>query len=164
VQEKITWKIDSNWTLFLDRDGTINKLLRNDYVKTWAAFKFIDGVLDAIPVFNQFFDLTLIATNQQGIGKRLMSEKDLRNIHVQMLEEISLNGGYIDEIYYCPGLAADEPECRKPEIGMALQAMVDFPNVNLKKSIMIGDALSDMQFGKNAGMKTILISEKKELS
>ena len=158
------WKITNKWTLFLDRDGTINKLLVDDYVKTWDEFQFIDGVLDAIPIFNKIFGQTLIATNQQGIGKKIMTEDALRKIHVQMLDEIMLDGGYIDEIYYCPGLAADQPECRKPEIGMAIQAMKDFPEINLRKSIMVGDTLSDMQFGKNAGMKTILIRDEKILS
>lgn len=157
-------KIDKKWTLFLDRDGTINTLLINNYVKEWREFKFIEGTLDAVPILNSVFEHTIIVTNQQGVGKNLMTEKDLRNIHVKMLEEISLNGGYIDEIYYCPGLAIDQPECRKPEIGMALQAIADFPSINLRKSIMIGDTLTDMQFGKNAGMKTILITDKKELS
>ncbi|MCL4110510.1 UNVERIFIED_CONTAM: hypothetical protein GTU68_047759, partial [Idotea baltica] len=156
--------ITNKWTLFLDRDGTINKLLVDDYVKTWDEFRFIDGALDAISVFNKIFDLTLIATNQQGIGKKIMTEDELRKIHVKMLDEITLNGGYIDEIYYCPGLAADQPECRKPEIGMAIQAVKDFPEINLSKSIMVGDTLTDMQFGKNAGMKTILITDKKTLS
>lgn len=160
----LEWKIDKSWTLFLDRDGTINKLLVDDYVKRWEEFEFIDDVLDALPILNKVFGLTIIVTNQQGVGKKLMSEKDLRKIHVQMLDEIILNGGFIDEIYYCPGLASDQPECRKPEIGMALQAAANFPSVNLRKSIMIGDTLSDMQFGKKAGMKTILISSPKKLS
>jgi histidinol-phosphate phosphatase family protein len=160
----IEWKIDNSWTLFLDRDGTINKLLVDDYVKIWDEFDFIEGVLDALPIFNKIFGLTVIATNQQGVGKQLMSEKDLRKIHVQMLNEIIINGGFIDEIYYCPGLAADQPECRKPEIGMAIQATMDFPSINLRKSIMIGDTLTDMQFGKNAGMKTVLISQSKKVS
>jgi histidinol-phosphate phosphatase family protein len=163
-KDLLEWKLDKTWTLFLDRDGTINKLLVDDYVKTWEEFEFIDNVLDAFPIFNKVFGLTIIATNQQGIGKKLMSEKDLRTIHVQMLDEIILNGGFVDEIYYCPGLAVDQPECRKPAIGMALQATADFPDINLRKSVMIGDALSDMQFGKNAGMRTILISPHRKLS
>ncbi len=157
-------KIDKTWTLFLDRDGTINTLLPNAYVKTWDEFSFIPGALDALPIFNSFFSYTIIATNQQGIGKGLMTEKQLRKIHVLMLEEITLNGGYIDEIYYCPHLVADHAECRKPEIGMAIQAVKDFKAINLRKSIMIGDSLTDMQFGKNAGMKTILLSDEKKVS
>lgn len=158
------WKIDDQWTLFLDRDGTINTLLPGDYVKTWDEFKFIDGVLDAIPIFNKLFGLTLIATNQQGIGKKIMTEKSLRSIHVKMLTAITESGGYIDEVYYCPALASEQAECRKPDIGMAIQAVRDFPNIDLKKSIMIGDTLTDMQFGKNAGMKTILLTSDKTLS
>ncbi|WP_235299164.1 D-glycero-alpha-D-manno-heptose-1,7-bisphosphate 7-phosphatase [Portibacter marinus] len=157
------FKIDPSWTLFLDRDGTINKRLHKDYVKNYIEFEFIEGVLDAIPIMNRIFERSIIVTNQQGVGKKLMTERDLRQIHVKMLEEITENGGYVDEIYYCPGLDSEKPECRKPEIGMALQAVKDFPNINLKKSIMIGDTLTDMQFGRNAGMRTILISESRKV-
>lgn len=159
LERKISrWRINESWTLFLDRDGTINKLLVADYVKSWSSFEFIDGVLDAIPVFTKAFNLTLIATNQQGVGKNLMTEKTLREIHILMLEEITMHGGYIDEIYYCPDLAQDEAPCRKPLPGMGIQAASDFPEIDFRKSIMIGDAISDMQFGKNLGMKTIMLS------
>ncbi len=153
------YKITKNWTLFLDRDGTINKLLVDDYVKSWEEFQFIEGALEAIPILNKIFDLTLIVTNQQGVGKNLMTEKALRTIHVQMLEEITLNGGYIDEIYYCPNLEKELSEYRKPNTGMGIQALSDFPKINFSKSIMVGDALTDMQFGKNLGMKTVLLSK-----
>jgi histidinol-phosphate phosphatase family protein len=152
------WRIDKTWSLFLDRDGTINKRLVGEYVKTYHEFIFIEGVLDALPVFNKCFDKILIVTNQQGIGKGIMTEKALRKIHVDMMEEISLNGGFVDEIYYCPFLEQDKPDCRKPNIGMGLQAIQDFPDINFTKSLMIGDAISDMEFGKKLGMKTIFIN------
>ncbi len=159
------WKITEEWTLFLDRDGTINRRLMDDYVKSYHDFEFLPGVLEALPVFNQIFDLSIIVTNQQGVGKKLMTEKELRQIHVKMLEEITLSGAYIDEIYYCPNLASEEPECRKPNIGMALQALGDFPKIKFKKSVMVGDTISDMQFGKNLGMKTVLVNHmQKKLS
>lgn len=147
------------WTLFLDRDGTINKLLVNDYVKDWESFHFIEGVPDAIAILNTFFDLTIVVTNQQGIGKKLMEERALRQMHVKMLDEIMMNGGYIDEIYYSPDLDDGESTTRKPAPGMGLQAKADFPAIHFSRAVMIGDAPSDMEFGKKLGMKTVMLTQ-----
>ena len=73
-----------------------------------------------------------------------------------MLEAIELKGGRIDKIYYCLDMEPESP-CRKPNPGMALQAFRDFPMIDLNKSIMVGNNLSDMQFGRNAGMKTVFV-------
>ena len=75
-----------------------------------------------------------------------------------MLYEISYLKGRIDKIYYSPYLASENHPTRKPGIGMALQAQKDFPGVDFSKSIIVGDSLSDMEFGRNAGMKTVFIS------
>ncbi len=153
--------IDKTWTLFLDRDGVINKKLDNDYVKHWIEFEFLDGVIDAIKYFNSIFGKIVVVTNQQGIGKRLYRVEDLELIHKNMLYEISYHGGKIDKVYFSPYLSSENHPTRKPGIGMALQAKEDFPEIDLKKSIIIGDSMSDIEFGKNAGMKTIYISEVK---
>ena len=149
---------DNDWTLFLDRDGVINKRLVDDYVKSVDEFEFLPGVLDAIAVFAKIFRHIFIVTNQQAIGKGLMSDADLVEIHSNMISQIVSNGGRIDKVYYCPDLAASNSPNRKPMIGMALQAKNDFPDVNFAKSIMIGDSKSDMVFGKNAGMTTVFIT------
>lgn len=88
-----------------------------------------------------------------------MSEEDLREIHRNMLLEISKTGGKIDKIYYYPCNVDDNCRCRKPNIGMALQSKKDFPEINFFKSIMVGDSFSDMEFGKKSGMLTILLSK-----
>jgi D-glycero-alpha-D-manno-heptose 1-phosphate guanylyltransferase len=144
--------------LFLDRDGVINKHLPGDYVKNIAQFEFLPGVLDAIIKFNHFFSRIVIVTNQQGIGKNLYSEKDLNEVHQFMTTKIKEAGGTIDAIYFCPSLEIENPICRKPNVGMGLQAKRDFPDIDFKQSVMIGDSMSDMQFGRNLGMFTILIS------
>ncbi len=153
--------IDKTWTLFLDRDGVINKKLENDYVKHWIEFEFLDGVIDAIKYFNSIFGKIVVVTNQQGIGKRLYRVEDLELIHKNMLYEISYHGGKIDKVYFSPYLSSENHPTRKPGIGMALQAKEDFPEIDFKRSIIIGDSMSDIEFGKNAGMKTIYISEVK---
>lgn len=156
-------QIDKSWSLFLDRDGVINKRLIDDYVKNTNDFELIEGVAESIAKFNEIFSHIFIVTNQQGIGKGLMSDADLAEIHSFMLKEFQKNGGFIDKIYYCPFRKEENSKYRKPEIGMALHAKKDFPEVSFKKSIMVGDTLNDMKFGKRAGMKTVLISEDQKL-
>lgn len=146
-------------TLFLDRDGVINRLLINDYVKTWNDFEFLPGVLAALKILNSHFKHIIIVTNQRGVGKGLMSEKALLEIHERMMEEIGKCGGRIDKIYYCTDILESSPN-RKPNIGMALRAKVDFPDINFKNSIMIGDSESDMIFGNKLEMKTISTKDK----
>ena len=156
--------ISDNWTLFLDRDGVINTRLIDDYVKTWDDFKFVEDVPEAIHTFSQIFNKIVVVTNQQGIGKGLMKEETLLDIHSRMKAEIEANQGRIDSIYFCPGLRQDKPFCRKPNVGMALQAKKDHPEIDFKRSVMAGDSLGDLRFGKRLKMKTILIGETNELA
>ncbi len=159
-----TLNINKNWTLFLDRDGVINKKLENDYVKHWIEFEFIDKVTDALKILTPLFNKIIVVTNQQGIGKGIYKHEDLELIHKNMLYEINYLQGKIDKVYYSPYLEKEQHPTRKPGIGMALQAKNDFPEINFKTSIIVGDSLSDMQFGKNAGMTTVFISETNNLS
>jgi len=149
-----------DWTLFLDRDGVINHRLVDDYVKSWEEFEFLPGVLEAIALFSKNFKHIFIITNQQGIGKGLMTEVDLQDIHEKMLKEIQAAGGKIDSIYFCPSLAKENSPMRKPNPGMARKAKEDFPDIEFSKSIMVGDSKSDMEFGKNAGMYCVFIGER----
>lgn len=154
-------KIDNNWTLFLDRDGVINKRLVNEYIASWKDFEFLPGVLNAIPIFNSVFKRILIVTNQQGIGKGLMSKEDLLYIHERMLEMIYEHGGMISNIYFCPLLESDKNNCRKPDRFMADQAKKEFPEINFEQSIMVGDMPDDIKFGQSLGMKCVQIKNHK---
>ena len=153
-------KKEDGWALFLDRDGVINRRLVDDYVKSWEEFSFLPGVLDAMAIFARKFKYIFIVTNQQGIGKGLMSEEDLQNIHDKMTVAIEAAGGRVNAVYHCPALASERNPCRKPSIGMALQAKADFPEIDFEKSIMAGDSASDMQFGRNAGMQCVFIGSR----
>ena len=150
-------KIDKSWTLFLDRDGVINHEKKMDYILNWDEFKFYDGVTDALKIFAETFGTIVMVTNQRGVGKGLMTVDDLTNIHEQMQKHITASSGRIDKIYYCTEL---DNSCfnRKPNPGMADQAKKDFPTIDFSRSIMIGNKLSDMQFGRNAGMLTIYLA------
>lgn len=155
-------KIDKTWTLFLDRDGVINVRLIDDYVKNINEFKFLPGVLEAFKIFAEKFGRIVIVTNQQGVGKGLMTLQDVDSIHDFMKKEIEAQKGRIDAIYVCPQLKSDPNNFRKPSPRMAYMAQHDFPEINLEKSIMIGDSNSDIEFGRNAGMYTILIGDEFE--
>lgn len=144
-------------TLFLDRDGVINRRLVKRYVKSWEEFEFLPGVLEAIPLLNQYFNRTFVVTNQRGIGLGLMSVEELNKIHQRLMAEVESRGGYIDRIYFCEKQLDEKPNCRKPEAFMALQAQKDFPEIDFKRSIMVGDQPSDIAFGMNLGMKTVWI-------
>lgn len=152
-------QLDRTWTLFLDRDGVINVRLMADYVKNVQEFEFIEGSLDALVKLHALFQRMVVVTNQQGIGKGIMTEADLREVHQYMLKAVEQEGGKIDQVYHCPELAASNALCRKPNIGMAEAAKKDFPEINFTKSIMVGDSLSDLEFGKRAKMLTVYISE-----
>jgi len=160
-KDKLT-DVNSSWTLFLDRDGVINEKLENDYVKTVEEFKFKPKVLHSIAELDNLFSRIVIVTNQQGIGKEIMSHEQLQNVHEFMLGQIESTGGRIDGIYYCPHLAYLNPACRKPNPGMAIQAKNDYPEINFKKSIMIGDSDSDILFGNQLGMITVKIDSQKD--
>lgn len=147
------------WTLFLDRDGVISYRLPGDYVKQWEDFRFLDGVLEAIAIFNEVFGKIIVVSNQQGVGKGLMSRKELEGIDKRMKFEIGNSGGRIDASFYATQLASDNHPDRKPGPGMALKAKAKFPEIDFSKSVMVGDSVSDMEFGKILGMITILIND-----
>lgn len=152
-------EINASWTLFLDRDGVINKRIIDDYVKSRATFELLPGVGEALSLAVSVFGRIVVVTNQQGIGKGLMTERNLSDIHAYCSELIAEFGGRIDRYYFAPELAGSGGSLRKPESGMALQAKADFPEIDFSRSLMIGDSDSDITFGKKLGMKTVFIAE-----
>jgi len=158
------WNIDRNWSLFLDRDGVINRRLPDEYVRKWAEFEFLPNTLVALSRFARQFGVIVIVTNQRGIGRGLMTEADLSAVHSKMLNDIEKNGGRIDRIYHCPHDHVAHCDCRKPAIGLAIRAKADFPSIDFSRSIMVGDSASDMDFAENARLHKVWvgpISEKK---
>ena len=149
-------RIDNTWTLFLDRDGVINHEKDNDYIHTWEEFKFYDGVLDAFKVFAKTFQHIIVVTNQKGVGKGLTKLEDLYLIHANMEHAILAAGGRLDAVYYCSDMEDNSP-FRKPNPGMGLQARERFQAIDLSKSIMVGNTLSDMEFGRNLGVATVFL-------
>lgn len=145
-------------TIFLDRDGTINrKQPEGDYVKSWAEFEFLPGALAGIRLLARTGARIICITNQRGIARGRMTEVDLADIHQRMLAEIRQAGGRVDAIYHCPH-EGDDCNCRKPLTGMFEQAKLDFPDIDFANSFMVGDALSDMKAASRLGCKSALVS------
>jgi D-glycero-D-manno-heptose 1,7-bisphosphate phosphatase len=163
VQIPFAWptlKVDATWSLFLDRDGVINERLPGDYVKCWDEFRFISGVPESVGILSEVFRRIFIVTNQAGIEKGILTHESLEHVHEQMMDVLLYHGGRIDEIYYCPFTQDLDPLCRKPNPGMALEAKRDFPDIDFSRCVMVGDSDSDMAFGNNLGMRTILVGDK----
>lgn len=152
-------KIEKGWSLFLDRDGVINTRIPDDYVMSLDEFIFIPGVLNAMKLLSEYFNRIVVVSNQQGVGKGLMTEDMLNNIHKHMISEVKHAGGRIDKVYFCPDLRESRSLMRKPNIGMGLRARKDFPEIRFTNSVMVGDSISDMRFGKRLGMTTVFISD-----
>ena len=150
-------KIDKSWTLFLDRDGVINHEKKDDYIRNPQEFIFYEDVKEAMKLFAGKFGRIIVVSNQRGVGKGLMTENDVIDIHVYMKEQIELSGGRIDDIYFCTAVTSKDPY-RKPNPGMAFSAKRDYPEIDLRKSIIAGNKPSDMLFGKNAGIYSVYIA------
>lgn len=149
-------KIDTGWTLFLDRDGVINIDKDGSYIFSPDEFIFTEGAPALFKKMAEKFSRIIIVTNQRGVGRQLMTEETLHQIHQYMIDKVSAAGGRIDAIYYCTSIHNDHPE-RKPNPGMAVRAKFNFPEIDFAKSIMIGNNLSDMHFGRNAGIYTVFV-------
>ena len=153
--------------IFLDRDGTINKYV--GFLRNIEQFELLSGVSEAIRKINQSGYLAVVVTNQPVIARGEVTYTELQEIHNKMETILGKDGAYLDGIYFCPhhpdkGFKGEVKElkincnCRKPNPGLLLQAASDF-NINLEQSWMIGDGKNDIQAGKNAGCKTVLIGD-----
>lgn len=151
--------------VFLDRDGTINEYV--GFLQKIEEFKLFPTVPKAIAKLNASSYLTIVATNQPVIARGEVSYQQLEEIHMKMETELGKKGAYLDDIFFCPhhphkGYAGEvEPlkidcDCRKPKIGMLMQAAKKY-NIDLSQSWYVGDTTTDIQTGKNAGMKTIMV-------
>ena len=145
-------------TLFLDRDGVINKKLEGRYVTNFNEFIFIENSVLAINKLYEIFKRILVVTNQQGIGKGIMTEDDLHLLHKQMQRALNPDFNLIDKIYFCPCLAGVDCKCRKPKIGMLENAKLDYPEIEIENSFLVGDSESDIIAGKKFGLNTVKVS------
>lgn len=145
--------------LFLDRDGVINIERKNDYAKNNSEFIFERDALKAIKILSEKFQHIFVVTNQRGVGRGVMSISDLHNVHNFMVQAIEKENGRISDIYYCTDICSSSIN-RKPNIGMAFQIIENYSEVDFTQSIMVGNSLSDIEFGCKLGMLTVLVGDK----
>ncbi len=157
-------EIDSDWTLFLDRDGVINQRNFNGYITSVETFHFTPYFLDSIPILTNIFGKIIVVTNQQGVAKGEMSIDKLHEIHSYMKQAIQKHGGKINHVLSATNLKNTINDRRKPLPNMAFEAKKIFPTIDFTKSVMIGDTNSDILFGNNLGMKTILLKSTEQIT
>jgi D-glycero-D-manno-heptose 1,7-bisphosphate phosphatase len=151
--------IDKSWTLFLDRDGVINIESVGSYITDWKEFRYHEGAQDAIRIAAGLFGNIIVVSNQRGVGRGIMTLEALREINKNLRDTVADHGGRIDKIYNCTAVNDDDRN-RKPNTGMGLQAQEDYPEIDFRKSIMVGNSMSDMEFGKRLSMHTVFITTK----
>ncbi len=146
--------------VFLDRDGVINrKPPEGGYVKSWEEFEFLPGVLEALRLLKDHGFRIIVTSNQRGVSLGKLQERDLLAIHSRMQAELEKAGGRIDAVYYCPH-DCNSCKCRKPEIGMFLQAQRDLSWLEFRQSFLVGDSITDMQAAARLGCRKILIADR----
>ena len=144
-------------TIFLDRDGTMNVRIVDDYVKSWADWQWIEGALEAIKMLSELDTNIIIVTNQRGVS-RVMTEEDLSEIHNRMMEDIRNAGGNIDHILFCNAdRDANDPR-RKPAPGMILEGS-KLVNADMKTAWLVGDSPSDIAAANNASISSSYVGE-----
>ncbi|HEV2330263.1 MAG TPA: HAD-IIIA family hydrolase [Verrucomicrobiae bacterium] len=149
--------------IILDRDGVLNeKAPRANYVRNWREFKWLPGAKESLRLLKEAGYRVIVVSNQAGINRGAMSEVDLFDIHRHMVKEAEQAGGRIDAIYYCPHDWEEGCECRKPKPGMLFQAQHDF-NLDLSRTLFVGDDERDGQAAEAAGCLSALVSDKKTL-
>ncbi|MBT4484704.1 MAG: HAD family hydrolase [Candidatus Latescibacteria bacterium] len=141
--------------VFLDRDGVIN-VERGVYTTTIDQWQWIPGALEGIKRLADAGFSIIVITNQACIAKGIQTEEGLAILHEFMLDHIRKIGGDILRIYHCPHRDSDNCNCRKPKPGMLLGAAEDF-GINLAETFLIGDSGRDIEAGRNAGTRTILV-------
>ena len=147
--------------LFLDRDGVLNE--DRGYVHRWEDFCWIPGAREAVAAFNARDWWVFVVTNQSGVGRGYYPEADVLALHARMEADLAAAGAQIDAFYYCPfhpealedRYRHPDPPDRKPNPGMLLKAMADWP-VDAARSVMVGDKAIDLEAGQRAGVRSLL--------
>ena len=140
--------------LFLDRDGVLNRHLEGTYVKNWADWEWMPGILQALPLWAAKFKYIVLVTNQRGVGKGEMTDAALARIHARMMQELLEAGGRIDLVLTCTAVSDDDPR-RKPNSGMFREACMLLPSLDPQRCVMLGDSDSDEAFARNCPMAFI---------
>ena len=143
------------WTAFLDRDGTLNvKAPEGDYVKGPEELELLPGAAEAVALLNREGLRVVVVTNQRGVARGLMTLEDVAAVHAALERGLAAAGAHLDAIFFCPH-ERGECDCRKPGTGLFEQAREAEPDIDFSRSVMVGDAPSDVEAGRAAGMLTV---------
>lgn len=143
-------------TVFLDRDGVINRNRPGDYVKSWDEFQFLPGARQAIARLTTAGYRLIVVTNQACVGKEIVSWAAMQEIHARMLEEIARAGGWIEAVLCCPHLANAGCGCRKPAPGLLTRAHEEY-GIDLTRAVLVGDSVTDVQAAAAVDMPAIMV-------
>lgn len=141
--------------IFIDRDGVINCRRPGDYVLNWPQFAFVPGIRAALKQLASLGLPMIVISNQAAVGKGLLDPAGLEEITTQMYEKLLADGAPLTAAYYCLHRADENCDCRKPKPGLLLSAAKDF-NIDLSRSIFIGDSETDVQAARAAGCRPVL--------
>jgi D-glycero-D-manno-heptose 1,7-bisphosphate phosphatase len=144
--------------IILDRDGVLNqKPPKAQYVRNVTEFRWLEGAKEALCLLTKAGYKIIVVSNQAGIARGLMTKEDVERIHEHMRADAAPAGGQIDAIYYCPHGWDENCECRKPRPGLLFKAQHDL-NLDLTRTLVIGDDERDAQAAQAAGAPSLLVS------
>lgn len=149
VRKLVVERVGREWCLFIDRDGVINRQIVGDYVRRWREFEWLPQSPLALKKLSEWAPHMVVVTNQQGIGKGLMSADDVAEIHHLVRAELAADGVLIEAFQVCPHLESAGCACRKPRPGLVLDWLRRHPNSEPSLSIMVGDSQSDLELANN---------------
>ena len=149
VQQLVAERAGREWCLFLDRDGVINRQVVGDYVRSWRHFEWLPGAAFAVKKLREWAPHVVVVTNQQGIGKGLMSADDVASIHQHLLDGLAPDRSAVEAFQVCPHLESVNCACRKPRPGLVLDWLGEHPDSEPSLSIMVGDSLGDLELARN---------------
>jgi D-glycero-D-manno-heptose 1,7-bisphosphate phosphatase len=146
--------------VFLDRDGTINeKAAASEYVTDPGGLRVLPGAAGAVRRLNDAGVAVIVVTNQRGIALGWMTESDLEAVHTELREQLDAQAGArLDAILHCPH-ERGTCGCRKPAPGLLLEARARWPEIDLPRSVVVGDSRADVEAGRAVGAAAVLLGE-----
>jgi histidinol-phosphate phosphatase family protein len=146
------------YTLFLDRDGVLNLPIVDDYARKADDLILVEDIVHTMSSLAVFFKRIILVTNQQGVGREVMSEIDLENVHLKMYNALKIvNQQWFDVAFFAPYLKTENHTWRKPSNGMLLKAKEYFSDIDFSKAMMIGDSPGDMKLADTLGLLKVKI-------
>lgn len=152
VRRIVAERAGREWSLFLDRDGVLNRQIVGDYVRSWQDFEWLPMAQEALTRLRGWAPHLVVVTNQQGISAGLMSAQEVTDIHNRLQEDLAAVEVSIDSFQVCPHLASAGCGCRKPQTGLITQWLDEHPKSEPSLSIVVGDSKSDLELARNVAV------------